>query len=155
MMRKILYALILGSLFFAPLNRIEIANLEPIQAVWMYQTDGKLVLETDTKDKGSGATVEEALTDMKNSSPGIIYLDTAQYLLVAEGTEHQIAALQPHVKDTIYLCLWDGQGSLADGVKYADAHNVGVKLNKWKSNSKLPSLPGFYTEETRMEEEEK
>ena len=147
MIRKLFYAVILGALFFAPLNRVEIANLEPIQAVWMYYADGALVLETDTEDKGSGATVAEALENMKGSSPGIIYLDTAQYLFVSEDAQAQIPALQPYIKGSSRLCVWNGQGSIADAVKYTDAHKLGEKMKSWKQGSKLPEIPLLNTAE--------
>ena len=140
MKRWILYVLILGALLFIPLDRVEIANLEPVQAVWMYEEDGKIILETDTEDKGSGTTVEEALADMMQNSPGIIYLDTAQYLLVTETTQ-QIPALEPYLRSAVRLCQWEGKGSLADAVKYADAHKIGEKLQNWNSDVKLPNLP--------------
>jgi len=141
MKRIILYVLILCSLPFLPLESMEIANLEPVQAVWMYEADGMVVLETDTEDKGTGGSVEEALADMKQKSPGIIYLDTAQYLLVSEKVQQQIAALQAYVKGSVRLCQWDGQGDMVDAVKYADAHKVGEKLKDWNLNVKLPKLP--------------
>ena len=147
MIRKLFYTVILGALFFAPLKRVEIANLEPIQAVWMYHVDGTLVLETDTQDKGSGATVAQALENMKASSPGIIYLDTAQYLFVSEDAQTQIPALQPYVKGTVRLCLWDGQGDIVDAVKYADAHKLGEKMKRWEQGGKLPEIPLLNTAE--------
>lgn len=140
MKRIILYILILVALFFAPVESAEVANLEPVQAVWMYMDGDRIVLETDTEDKGSGATVEEALADMKQKSAGIIYLDTAQYVLVT-GAEQQIPSLEPHIKDSVRLCQWGGKGELSEAVKYADAHGVGTKVQRWKPDDKLPNLP--------------
>ncbi len=140
MKRVILYILILTALLFAPLERVEIANLEPVQGVWMYVEDEKIVLETDTEDKGVGATAEEALMNMKQKSAGIIYLDTAQYLLVTNA-EHQIPVLQQYLKGTVQLCSWSGEGDLTEAVMYADAHNIGWKLQDWTPNVKLPNLP--------------
>lgn len=140
MKRTVLYALILAALLFAPLERTEIANLEPVQGVWMYVEDGKIVLETDTEDKGIGATAEEALRNMKQQSAGIIYLDTAQYLLVTEA-EDQIPMLKPYLKGAVRLCRWSGKGKLSEAVEYADAHAMGLKLRDWKTDVKLPNLP--------------
>ncbi len=140
MKRIILYILILGALFFAPVESAEVAKLEPVQAVWMYMENDSVVLETDTEDKGSGATVEGALADMKRRSAGIIYLDTAQYVLVT-GAEQQIPALEQLLKGSVRLCLWSGNGELAEAVKYADAHEIGTKVRDWKPNDKLPNLP--------------
>lgn len=140
MKRIILYVLILGALFFAPVESVEVAKLEPVQAVWMYMEGDSIVLETDTEDKGTGATVEEALADMKRRSAGIIYLDTAQYVLVT-GAELQIPALEPYIKGSVRLCQWGGNGDFAEAVKYADAHGIGTKVREWKPEVKLPNLP--------------
>ena len=140
MKRVFLYILILGALFFVPLERVEIAKLEPVQGVWMYEEDGRIVLETDTKDKGVGTTAKEALENMKKQSSGIIYLDTAQYLLVTNA-EEQISTLKQHLKGSVQLCGWSGEGGLSDAILYADAHKIGLKLRDWRENVNLPNLP--------------
>ena len=144
MTRAVLYILIIASLFFVPLQRVEIANLEPIQAVWVYEENGMVFLETDTEDKGAGYTAEEAMNDMKQNSTGVVYLDTAQYLFVADGVDRQISALRPYVKRKIRVCRWDGQGEITDAVKYADSHKIGQELKKWTEGSKMTELPSFW-----------
>ena len=140
MMRTVLYIVLLGALFFVPLERMEIANLEPIQAVWMYEDGVEIILETDTEDRGVGRTVREALDDMKQNSTGIVYLDTAQYLFVADGAETLIDSIRPFLKGNVQLCLWDGQGALNDAIKYADSRGLGEKLRNWERDVKLPNL---------------
>ena len=140
-MRIVLYVVILAALFFVPLQRVEIANLEPIQAVWMYRENGDIVLETDTEDKGSGITVVDALTDMKNNSSGIVYLDTAQYLFVSETAKEDIYAIQPYLKNSVQLCIWNGQGELKSAVEYADSHKICLKIREWEKIGNLPELP--------------
>ena len=140
-MRIVLYVAILAALLFVPLQRVEIANLEPIQAVWMYRENGNVILETDTEDKGSGATVTDALNNMKNKSPGIVYLDTAQYLFVSETAKEDIYAIQPYLKKSVRLCIWNGQGDLKNAVKYADSHKISLKIREWEKVGNLPELP--------------
>ena len=139
--KTILYILILVSLFFVPLQRIEIANLEPVQTVWMYLENGTVVLETDTEDKGTGNTVEDALFDMKHKSDGIVYLDTAEYLFVSESAGELITIVQPYMKSSVLLCEWDGQGSISKATKYADSRKLGVKLREWNKDGKMTELP--------------
>ena len=139
-MRVVMYIVILAALFLAPLQRMEIANLEPIQAVWLYAENGTVFLETDTEDQGGGSTVADALADMKRKSPGIIYLDTAQYLFVSPSATQNIAALQPLLKESVRLCIWDGQGEIHSAVKYADSHKIGIKMKQWKETGDLPEL---------------
>ena len=140
-MRIVLYVVILAALFFVPLQRVEIANLEPIQAVWMYRENGNIVLETDTEDEGSGVTVADALADMKNNSSGIVYLDTAQYLFVSETAKEDIYAIQPYLKNSVQLCIWNGQGELKSAVEYADSHKICLKIREWEKIGNLPELP--------------
>ena len=60
----------------------DVARLEPVQAVYIYQKNGTLCIETDTGAAGSGKTLTEAAADLKASASGEIFLDTAQFLLI-------------------------------------------------------------------------
>lgn len=140
MKRMILYCLILGGLLAIPVEKLDVGKLEPVQAVWVYLEDGKLVLETDTEDKGSGQSVDEALADLEEHCKGIIYLDTAEFLLVEEAVTTQIPALGKHLKGSVMVSQWDGQGKVEDAAKYMDAHEKGCKLKDWNGNVKLPVL---------------
>ena len=140
MKRPFLYVLILATLLLVPLERAEIAKLEPVQGVWLYKENGMVVLETDTEDTGVGITVEEALQNMKQNSAGIIYLDTAQYLFVTNA-EDQIPAMKQYLKESVRVCSWTGETEISEAVQYADAHKIGMKLQNWNASVKLPKLP--------------
>ena len=60
----------------------DVARLEPVQAVYIYQKHGTLCIETDTGAAGSGNTLTEAAADLKASASGEIFLDTAEFLLI-------------------------------------------------------------------------
>ena len=60
----------------------DVARLEPVQAVYIYQKNGTLCFETDTGAAGSGKTLTEAAADLKASASGEIFLDTAEFLLI-------------------------------------------------------------------------
>ena len=60
----------------------DVAMLEPVQAVYIFQKDGTLSIETDTGASGSGKTLTEAAAEMKASASGEIFLDTAEFLLL-------------------------------------------------------------------------
>ena len=140
LIRGILYVLILSTLFLVPLNRVEIANLKPVQAVWMHLENGNVVLLTDTEDMGAGASVKDALSNMKQKSNGIVYLDTAEYLFVASSAIERILDVRPYMKPSVRLCVWDGEGEFKDAVQYVDSHKIGIKLNEWNGVGILPEL---------------
>ena len=141
MKRIIIYCLLLGAVLAIPVEKLDVGKLEPVQAVWMYTAADKIVLETDTEDRGSGRSVDEALADLENRCKGIIYLDTAQFLLVSENSVDHIPALGHYLKGSVKVCQWEGKGSVADAAKYMAAHENGCKLSTWNQGAKLPDLP--------------
>ncbi len=143
MKRIVVYCLILAALCVLPVERQDVADLEPIQAVWLSQENETVVLETDTKDKGTGSTVAEALADMKHKSLGIIYLDTAQYLLVSENARKMIPQIAQYLKGSVRICLWDGAGEVADAARYMQSHKTGCELKNWQLETQLLTLPKF------------
>lgn len=140
MKRIIIYCIILVGILWIPVERMEIRDLEPIQAVWMYREEGEIVLKTDTEDEGRGESVQEALEDMKEKSSGIVYLDTAQFLLVSDNAQEQIGELASYLKSKVKISLWEG-GDLKEAARYMQSHKIGVKLSKWSHEVKLPKLP--------------
>ena len=140
MKRILIYCLLLIAVVLIPVERLDVGKLEPVQAVWVYRQNENIVLETDTEDKGKGETVVAALKDLEEHCLGIIYLDTAQFLLVSEDLQEQIPELGQHLKGSVRLCVWDGKGSVEDAAEYMAAHEIGCKLRKWEPSVKLPNL---------------
>ncbi len=143
MKRIILYCLILGVVLVIPVKKLDIGKLEPVQAVWAYKENGNIILETDTQDRGEGQSVEQALGDMKVRSPGIIYLDTAQYLLISEEMVERLPELGKHLKDRIEVCLWDGAGEIQDAARYMASHKNGKRLENLDDTDKLSKIEGI------------
>ena len=128
-MRILLYVLILAALFFAPVERLDVAKLEPVQAVAVYKENGLVVLETDTEDKGRGKTAEEALENMTQNTPSVIYLDTAEYLLVAEEAKGDAEALRQYLRPSVKVADYFG-GSVKEAAKYVAVHGNAEKLQQ-------------------------
>ena len=146
MKRIILYCILLVAVTVIPVKQLDVGDLEPVQAVWIYRREENVVLQTDTEDFGVGETVAEALKDLEENCLGIIYLDTAEFLLVTENTQELIPELGQHLKGSVRVCLWDGKGSVEDAARYMDAHKIGCKLRKWDPLVKLPNLSFEYGE---------
>lgn len=141
MKRIIFYCIILIGVLAVPVERMDISHLEPIQAVYLYRDGENIVLETDTEDRGTGKTVQQALTDMKNKSSGIVYLDTAEFLLVSDSALEDIEQMKAVLKGSVRVCGWDGKGELTEAAEYMQAHKTGCRLDKWNPAVKLPKMP--------------
>lgn len=121
-MKILLYVLLIALSLLAPVQRLDVAKLQPVEAVAVYVKEGEVVLLTDTEDTGRGETAMEALADMKENTIGIIYLDTAEYLLVAPGAEDYADELSSCLKPSIKVGQYNG-GNVKDEAKYMDAHD--------------------------------
>lgn len=141
MKKIIIYVIVLLIALWIPVNRIDISNLEPIRAIWIDQENGKYVVSTDTEDIGIGDTVEQAVDMMKKGCEKIIYLDTAQYLLVSDNCKEAIGGISRFLKDKVKIGIWDGEGKIAKAATYMQTHRLGTKLKDYILGEKLPAVP--------------
>lgn len=72
-----------GFLLRLPHPARDIARLEPVRTVYLYQKDGLTTIETDTGTTGTGADVETAYADLRYNAHREIFLDTAEFLILA------------------------------------------------------------------------
>lgn len=73
----------IGLLARLPHPAKDIAKLKPVRAVYLSMDGGKLSIETDTGDSGSGRTLAEAAADMRSGADRELFLDTAEFLILA------------------------------------------------------------------------
>lgn len=120
-MRKILYILIIALVFFAPVRRLDIAKLEPIEAVAVEISGNDIILKTDSGRQGRGATVSEALENLKANTPSVVYLDTARYLLISEKAWHMAEEIKGFLKENIEVAKYYG-AEVKQELEYLQAH---------------------------------
>lgn len=126
-----LYIIILLMLFVAPLERLDVAKLLPVQAVAVYTEGDAVVLETDTENKGKGVSIADALADLKENTPAVVYLDTAEFLMVSESAVSRVEEMKNYFKPTVKVCVCDAAGKVKDTAKYLDVHRKLPKLKDW------------------------
>ena len=143
MKRIVLYMVILAALFAAPVESSDIGKLRPVQVVSVYKENNWVVMETDTEDRGYGGTAEQALKNLKDTSKGIIYLDTAEYLLLTKDTINAAEELREVLKDNVRLCLAAKEIDLAAASQYLSVHGDLPKLKAWSEGEELPVLSTF------------
>ena len=143
MKRIILYIGILALVIAAPVKPMNIGKLRPVRIVSVYKENGWTVIETDTDDKGIGGTALQALQNMKDTSDGVIYLDTADYLLLTKDTEEAVAELYGNLKPSVRLCMKSGVTDLKKAASYLQTHGELPKLKGWKKGAELPLLSTF------------
>ncbi len=137
-MKIVLYIIIIVGSLLIPLEKADIAKLQPVEAVVLRENNGATEIYTDTGAWGSGENAQKALSDLINNTPGIVYLDTAKYLMVTQETLFQIESIRDELKGSVRLCLWNCEGNLKDAVKYFEVYDELPKLRNWKQGDNLP-----------------
>lgn len=143
MKRILIYIAALAALAFLPVQGANIGRLRPVEVVQVYRQDGMVVIATDTGDFGMGADSQAALANIIATTPGTIYLDTAEYLLIAEGAEDVAAELRTALKKSVQICMADKEIDLAAAAKFLPAHGKLPRLKAWKPGQELPYLRAY------------
>ena len=140
MKRSLLYLLILAAVLVVPIARTDVGDLRPVQTVAIYRSGQDYIIQTDTGDAGRGETAIAALENLKQTTPAVIYLDTAQFLLVAGDTSESLKQLRTHLKGSVKLCSFIGEPDLELVSKYLKIHGKGPFLKQWEQGAQLPVL---------------
>ena len=143
MKRIIIYIVILAAVIAAPVKQQNIGTMKPVRVVSVYKEDDWTIVETDTEDRGIGGTVEQAVQNLKDTANGIIYLDTAEYLLLSKDVLDVVEEIRQELKPSARLCMVTRVGDLSEAAKYLDVHGELPKLKNWKNGQELPLLSTF------------
>lgn len=94
MKRWIVYPAFLAILFLLPGGQgTDVGKLQPAQILYIYMEDGAVTAKTDTGSSGSGWNLKDALTNMKETADGELFLDTVAYLLITEETKNLLSEM--------------------------------------------------------------
>lgn len=133
-----LAALLVVSLL--PSQGTELSRLRPA-AVLMLRADGKqIALETDMGDTGTGETLEDALRDLRDSSPGEVLLDTVENLILTENSRYLLTNLRSLLRPNVRVCTMDRELDAEAAWRYLRVHIPINKLHDVTEESKLQTL---------------
>lgn len=105
----------------------DIAKLEPVRVVYLYMDQGRLCIETDTADYGSGRNLTEATDDLRTRADAEIFLDTAEFLLLSP--EVTISPdFYTHLRPACKVCYTETAPDLAAAAEYLAAHPPEITL---------------------------
>ena len=108
MKRTVIYILLIASVFLAPVRRVKIADLEPVEAVLLKREGDYLSLMTDTGRVGTGADVTRAIQNLQNNTPGELYLKTVRYVVISGKGEKDLTALRPYLHRRVEILYQEG-----------------------------------------------
>ena len=140
-MKKIIwYCLLLGAAFLVPVQGTDVGKLLPVELIQIYKEADTVVIATDAGPTGSGTTVDEAVADMKATASGIVFLDTADHLLVKDLTEEEIDALEKYLKPSVRVCAQIGQIDPEEASAFLRVHKPKRQLKDWEEGNRAQVL---------------
>ena len=140
MKRLPFYIILLILTFLAPVRRVEIEHLEPVEAVFAVRNGNQITLTTDTGASGSGDDVAQALIDLEETTPGIVFLDTARYLLLSTDAQEDVLQLRHHLKGSVRLCMFEGKQDPEKAVRHLEVFGKLPQIKDWNPADSLPIL---------------
>ncbi len=140
MKKIVVYAALLAAALLLPSKGTDVGKLLPVEVLAVDQKDGWVVLETDTQDAGMGRTVKEAVENLKETTAGIVFLDTADYLLVSPQAADAVEALRPYLKKSVRLCTVEGQADLEAAAAFLAVHPPRTRLKAYRDGMNLQTL---------------
>lgn len=140
MKRIIIYLLILVALLFVPVQDNDIGKLQPVEVVQVFRQGELVIIRTDTDDMGVGTSAELALQNLKDTTPGYIYLDTAEYLLLNKDASGDVEELRPILRKSLQLCYAETEVDLQLAARFLPAHGKFSQLKRWNQGDDLPEL---------------
>ena len=135
-----LYILLLSALFLYPVQGEDVGKLIPVELVHLSRDGDQIIIATDTEAAGSGQTVDAALENLKATAAGIVFLDTADYLLIDESAASEVVALKKHLKASVRVCELAGDLELKEAAVYLAVHGPETKLREYREDADIEKL---------------
>lgn len=139
-MKILLYIVVLAATVLFPGKGTDVGKLIPVEVIAVAEDTGMIMVTTDTGDVGKGENIAAAFLDLEDTAPGVIYLDTAEYLILEQGTEKRIEELRSYLKDNVRICYGE-EGITLDGIAaYLSVHKPDTKLNTVSDSGQIPII---------------
>ena len=133
-----------------PFSGSDVAQLQPVQVVGIEMNDGVVTVSTDTGDSGVGKDLQGAFQNLKDTTMGQVFLETAEYLLVSPSAMGLMQELQGYLRPGCGVCVMEADVDMEKVGLYLEAHPPMVTLQDCRVKQvALPRL--IMNREGRME----
>lgn len=136
----IIMALALLAFTMLPSPGTELGELRPV-SVLVVETEGKHIrLSTDTMDAGEGETLEAALRNLEESTPGHLFLDTVENLVITEQARFLLPQLKAILRPGVSVCMKESEIDLETAPEFLHSHVPANKLSETDETTPLQKL---------------
>lgn len=131
--------IVVAALGWMPFRKTDVAKLQPVEVVRVTLEGREVVIETDTEAAGRGKSLKAAFEDMKQTTAGEVFLDTADYLILSRDTVSLLPELMEYLRPACQVCIGKGEMDLGQAAAFLTAHEPELTLTDWQGG--LGPLP--------------
>ena len=132
MKKLVLYFLLLGAALLLPTEGTDVGKLLPVEVVQLNMEGDRVVIATDVGATGSGLTIYEAVENMNDTTGSVVFLDTADFLLIAATARTEAVALKEYLKGNVRVCGVDAGIELKNAAKFLAVHKPKLRLRDYQ-----------------------
>lgn len=127
---------------------VDVADLEPVELLYVNSQNGTYYLTTDTGSQGSGKTVAQAIADLKAKSSGKIFLNTAEHFLLTTPAWESVERFFQYLRPDCGVVIVKGEPDMETAAKFLRTHKPGYTLNDLRAGD--TNVPLLYSGEGGM-----
>lgn len=119
-------------------NEQDVAKLRPAELLYIYKEAGTVHVCTDMGDAGKGRDLAGAVEDMRQNTPGEVFLETAEYVLVTEETKPMLQELEKLLRPGTRVVLAAGPIEPETAAAYLRVHRPTAMLRDCLTGQRKP-----------------
>ena len=139
---------LVAALGWMPFHGTDVAKLQPVELLCVMADGGKVKVQTDTGESGQGAMLQEAVFDLKESTAGEIFLDTADFLLLSESALYLMDEMGAYLRPGCKVCLFTDAPETETAARFLRTHAPDKTLLDYRAGD--CSLPRLIIQKERM-----
>lgn len=136
----IIMALALLLFTMLPSPGTELGELQPVSVLKVEEKGKQILLSTDTMDEGVGETLDGALRNLEDTTPGHVFLDTVENLVITEETRYLLPQLKSILRPTVAVCVIETDIDLEAASEFLHSHVPEKKLRDTDETTPLQKL---------------
>ena len=139
---------LIAMLGWMPFSPSDVADLKPVELIYIDAERGPVLVKTDTGGSGRGQTLAEAFQDLKQTTAGNIFLETADHLIVSEKARPYLQSAVRFLRPACNVCVADREPELETAAAFLRTHEPNMTLQDFRTG--IRDLPKLRSIEGRM-----
>ncbi len=144
-MKKLLYLAIAVAILtgqsLMPFRGTDVGKLHPVEVLYIEKRNGQFEISADTAATGRGVTIADAVYDLHIATPGNVFLETANYLLISPDMEAMPEVFWDYLRPACLIYICNEKPALESIAKLLESHPSGVTLLNWRNGAgNIPRL---------------